>query len=58
MTPDRQAAPSGTMSSAAPTVPTYVVGHRNPDADASCSAIGYASFKERSEEHTSELQSH
>ena len=46
MTPDRQAAPSGTMSSAAPSVPTYVVGHRNPDADAICSAIGYASFKE------------
>ncbi len=29
-----------------PRVPTYVVGHRNPDADAICSAIGYAAFKE------------
>ena len=28
------------------TLPTYVVGHRNPDADAICSAIAYASFKE------------
>lgn len=27
-------------------VPTYVVGHKNPDADAICSAIAYASFKE------------
>lgn len=26
--------------------PTYVVGHRNPDADAICSAISYAAFKE------------
>ncbi len=25
---------------------TYVVGHRNPDADAICSAIAYAAFKE------------
>jgi manganese-dependent inorganic pyrophosphatase len=24
---------------------TYVLGHRNPDADAICSAIGYAAFK-------------
>jgi manganese-dependent inorganic pyrophosphatase len=28
------------------THPTYVVGHRNPDADAICSAIAYAAFKE------------
>jgi manganese-dependent inorganic pyrophosphatase len=27
-------------------LPTYVVGHRNPDADAICSAIAYAAFKE------------
>src|SRR3954471_260606 len=27
-------------------VPTYVVGHRNPDADAICSAIAYAAYKE------------
>ncbi len=26
--------------------PTYVVGHKNPDADAICSAIAYAAFKE------------
>jgi Inorganic pyrophosphatase/exopolyphosphatase len=35
---------------AAPSVPapntTYVVGHKNPDADAICSAIAYAAFKE------------
>src|ERR1700733_13697883 len=26
--------------------PTFIVGHRNPDADAICSAIAYAAFKE------------
>lgn len=26
--------------------PTYVIGHRNPDADAICSAIAYAALKE------------
>ncbi len=26
--------------------PTYIIGHRNPDADAICSAIAYAAFKE------------
>src|SRR6266436_2823500 len=25
----------------------YVIGHRNPDTDAICSAIGYAEFKRR-----------
>jgi manganese-dependent inorganic pyrophosphatase len=30
----------------APILPTYVVGHRNPDADAICSAIAYAAYKE------------
>ncbi|MFW5883500.1 MAG: DRTGG domain-containing protein, partial [Verrucomicrobiota bacterium] len=25
--------------------PIYIVGHKNPDADAICSAIGYAAFK-------------
>ncbi|MGA3007637.1 MAG: CBS domain-containing protein, partial [Opitutaceae bacterium] len=25
---------------------TYIIGHRNPDADAICSAIAYAAFKE------------
>jgi hypothetical protein len=29
-----------------PQAPTYVVGHRNPDADAICSAIAYAAYKE------------
>jgi manganese-dependent inorganic pyrophosphatase len=34
------------MSAAAPTTPhTYIIGHRNPDADAICSAIAYAAFK-------------
>ena len=28
--------------------PTYVIGHKNPDADSICSAIAYASFKEAS----------
>jgi manganese-dependent inorganic pyrophosphatase len=26
--------------------PTYIIGHRNPDADAICSAIAYAAYKE------------
>jgi manganese-dependent inorganic pyrophosphatase len=26
--------------------PTYVIGHRNPDADSICSAIAYAAYKE------------
>jgi manganese-dependent inorganic pyrophosphatase len=38
------------MTSATATPPTaattYVVGHRNPDADAICSAIAYAAYKE------------
>ena len=29
-----------------PVTPTYVVGHKNPDADAICSAIAYAALKE------------
>lgn len=33
------------MSSSASTPPTYVIGHKNPDADAICSAIAYAAFK-------------
>ncbi len=28
------------------TAPTYVIGHKNPDADSICSAIAYAAFKE------------
>ena len=32
---------------AAPTTPaTYVIGHRNPDTDAICSAIAYTAYKE------------
>jgi manganese-dependent inorganic pyrophosphatase len=27
--------------------PTYVIGHRNPDSDAICSAIAYADYKNR-----------
>ena len=27
------------------TKPIYVIGHRNPDTDSICSAIGYAHFK-------------
>ena len=35
-----------TPASTAPaTSTTYVIGHRNPDADAICSAIAYAAFK-------------
>lgn len=30
---------------------TYVIGHRNPDADAICSAIAYAAYKEARGEH-------
>lgn len=26
--------------------PTYIIGHKNPDADAVCSAIAYAAFKD------------
>ncbi|MFZ5494006.1 MAG: putative manganese-dependent inorganic diphosphatase [Verrucomicrobiota bacterium] len=35
----------------APTHPTYVIGHRNPDADSICSAIAYAAFKQARGEH-------
>ena len=34
------------VSSAQSTSTTYVVGHKNPDADSICSAIAYAAFKE------------
>lgn len=27
--------------------PTYVIGHRNPDADSICAAIAYAAFKKQ-----------
>ena len=29
-----------------PLAPTYIIGHKNPDADAICSAMAYAAFKE------------
>lgn len=35
--------PSGPPAAPAP---TYIVGHKNPDADAICSAIAYAAYKE------------
>ena len=35
----------------APVPPTYVIGHRNPDADSICSAIAYAAFKQARGEH-------
>ena len=41
MMPPAAAAPATTS-----TPPTFVVGHKNPDADAICSAIAYAAFKE------------
>lgn len=37
-------APPAPPASTAPT--TFVVGHKNPDADSICSAIAYAAFKE------------
>ena len=40
----------GGEAAAAPPV-TYVIGHRNPDADAICSAIAYAAYKEARGEH-------
>jgi manganese-dependent inorganic pyrophosphatase len=38
--------PSATAPATTTLPPTFVVGHRNPDADAICSAIAYAAFKE------------
>ncbi len=37
-----------TLPSARPPQPTYIIGHKNPDADAICSALAYAAFKEAS----------
>ena len=34
------------MSTASSANPTFVIGHRNPDADSICAAIGYAAYKE------------
>ncbi len=33
---------------ARPAAPTYIIGHKNPDADSICSALAYAAFKEAS----------
>lgn len=38
--------PPPTAPATAHPSPTYVVGHKNPDADAICSAIAYAAYKE------------
>ena len=37
-----------TSAAAAPSTQnaTYIIGHRNPDADAVCSSIAYAAYKE------------
>jgi manganese-dependent inorganic pyrophosphatase len=34
------------MSTAPAANPTYIIGHKNPDADSICAAIAYAAFKE------------
>mgnify|MGYP003346647261 CR=1 FL=1 len=34
-----------TLSSTRPSQPTYIIGHKNPDADAICSALAYAAFR-------------
>jgi manganese-dependent inorganic pyrophosphatase len=36
---------------ASATPPTFVIGHKNPDADSICSAIAYAAFKQARGEH-------
>jgi manganese-dependent inorganic pyrophosphatase len=46
MTSARPASAAVPVSLNPPVSPTYVVGHRNPDADAICSAIAYAAYKE------------
>jgi manganese-dependent inorganic pyrophosphatase len=38
--------PAAASASPSTPLPTYVIGHRNPDADAICSAIAYAAYKE------------
>src|SRR4051812_21692914 len=43
--------PAARSESTTPRAPTYVVGHKNPDADAICSAIAYAAYKEARGEH-------
>jgi manganese-dependent inorganic pyrophosphatase len=36
----------GNKMSTAPFSPTYIIGHKNPDADSICAAIAYAAYKE------------
>ena len=36
----------GHKMSTAPFSPTYIIGHKNPDADSICAAIAYAAYKE------------
>ncbi len=36
----------GHKMSNAPFSPTYIIGHKNPDADSICAAIAYAAYKE------------
>lgn len=38
--------PPATAPAITATLPTYIVGHKNPDADAICSAIAYAAYKD------------
>ncbi len=38
--------PTNSPFSPSATPPTYVIGHKNPDADSICSAIAYAAFKQ------------
>ncbi|MDR1010395.1 MAG: putative manganese-dependent inorganic diphosphatase [Opitutaceae bacterium] len=44
-------APPASSPKSEPATPTYVIGHRNPDTDAICSAIAYAACKEARGEH-------
>ncbi|MCX6938579.1 MAG: putative manganese-dependent inorganic diphosphatase [Verrucomicrobia bacterium] len=39
------------MSGPSVAAPTYVIGHKNPDADSICAAIAYAAFKEACGQH-------
>jgi len=41
------APPPAAPNASSTSEPTYVIGHKNPDADAICAAIAYAAFKEQ-----------
>src|ERR1044072_8014371 len=47
LVPTFLAAPGQSLYVRAPMNEVLVIGHRNPDTDAICSAIGYAEFKRR-----------